>query len=103
MQRFDCLSASCPLLGPHLLEASAGTGKTFAVEQVFVRLLMEAEIEVDQILAVTFTKAATRELKERVRSNIKKAILQLETQNIEWEYLKALPDSPRALEKLRDA
>ncbi len=69
MKRFDCLSAECPLLGPHLLEASAGTGKTFAIEHVFVRLLLEG-LSIEKVLVVTFTRAATRELKQRIRSHL---------------------------------
>ena len=103
MERFDCLSRNCSLLGPHLLEASAGTGKTFAVEQIFVRLLIETDTEVDQILAVTFTKAATRELKERIRSNIEKAIFQLSVGEIEWDYLVPFQEDRRAIERLNNA
>lgn len=77
MQRFDCLARECPLFGPHLLEASAGTGKTFSIEHIYVRLILESKedpIEVEQILAVTFTRAATRELKARIRANLEKAL-----------------------------
>ena len=55
MQRFDCLAPDCPLFGPHLIEASAGTGKTFSIEHIYVRLVLEA-IEAEEILAVTFTR-----------------------------------------------
>ena len=62
-----------------LLEASAGTGKTFAIENIVARLLIEAREDVDpitieKILVVTFTKAATRELKQRVRSTLEKNV-----------------------------
>ena len=73
MRPFDCLSVDCPLLGPHLLEASAGTGKTFAIEHIFVRLLLEG-LDVEQILVVTFTRAAVRDLKLRIRSNIERVL-----------------------------
>ena len=68
MQRFDCLSLDTDVFGYHFLEASAGTGKTFAIEHVFARLI--CSIEINQILVVTFTKAATRELKKRIRKTI---------------------------------
>lgn len=58
-----------------LLEASAGTGKTFAIENIVARLLIESEGEalpLEKILVVTFTRAATRELKNRIRSTIEK-------------------------------
>jgi len=73
MKIFDCLSPSYPLLGPHLLEASAGTGKTFAIEHIFTRLLLESSLQIEEILVVTFTRAATRELKGRIRANLEKA------------------------------
>src|SRR5580704_10888003 len=98
MQRFDCLSPESPLKGPHLLEASAGTGKTFAVEQVFVRLLLESSLDVEQILVITFTRAATRELKERVRANIEKALAQLASDKIEWAYLLPFQGQKEALQ-----
>ena len=58
-----------------LLEASAGTGKTFSIENIIVRLLIEKEqLTLDQILVVTFTKAAARDLKVRIHSNILNSI-----------------------------
>lgn len=103
MQRFNCLSVESSLKGPHLLEASAGTGKTFAVEQIFVRLLLEASLEIEEILVITFTRAATRELKERIRSNLQKALLQLQEGRIEWDYLKLFEGKKEAIQKLQDS
>lgn len=60
----------CPLDGIRLIEASAGTGKTWNICGLYLRLLLEAELEVQQILVVTFTRAATAELKSRIRSRI---------------------------------
>ena len=48
-----------PLFGSHLIEASAGTGKTFNIPRIYLRLLLERELSVDNILVMTFTKAAT--------------------------------------------
>jgi exodeoxyribonuclease V beta subunit len=59
------------------LEASAGTGKTFAIEHVVVRLLLEGQ-PLHQILVVTFTRAATRELRNRILSNIGAALAIIE-------------------------
>jgi len=58
------------LRGVHLVEASAGTGKTHAITTLVVRAVLEAEIEVGRILVVTFTNAATAELRERVRRRL---------------------------------
>jgi exodeoxyribonuclease V beta subunit len=71
MERFDCLAAETPLFGPHFLEASAGTGKTFAIEHIVARLILSG-VDLEQILVVTFTRAAARELKLRVRSNLER-------------------------------
>ena len=51
-----------------LLEASAGTGKTYALARIFLRLVAEEGVETGKILTVTFTTAATEELRDRIRS-----------------------------------
>lgn len=58
-----------PLKGRFLIEASAGTGKTFSLIRFIVRLIMEGEtpVKINEILAVTFTVAATAELKKRLK------------------------------------
>lgn len=61
---------SVPLTGQHLIEASAGTGKTYTIASLYLRLLLERELTVDQILIVTFTNAATEELRERIRQRL---------------------------------
>ena len=61
-------AARSPLsAGTTLLEASAGTGKTYTLTAIFLRLIATEGLEVRQILVSTFTEAATRELKERIR------------------------------------
>jgi exodeoxyribonuclease V beta subunit len=59
-----------PLGGVQLIEASAGTGKTWAICGLYMRLLLEQRHTVQQILVVTFTNAATAELRERVRKRL---------------------------------
>ena len=59
--------------GPLLLEASAGTGKTYSIAHLFVRLVVERGMPVDRILVVTFTEAATAELRDRVRLRLRDA------------------------------
>ena len=68
LQPFDLLNA--PLEGINLIEASAGTGKTYTIEGLFVRLVLEKQLQIDQILVLTFTNAATEELKERIRNKL---------------------------------
>ena len=53
--------------GRTLIEASAGSGKTRAITTLVARLLVEQDLAIERILVVTFTKAATAELRERVR------------------------------------
>lgn len=69
---FDLLN--CPLDRTNLIEASAGTGKTYALSGLYLRLLLEQELTVPQILVVTFTEAATEELKDRIRDKLRQAL-----------------------------
>lgn len=59
-----------PLHGVRLIEASAGTGKTFTLATLFTRLVVERRLRIGQILAVTFTEAATQELRRRIRERL---------------------------------
>ncbi|OGV34998.1 MAG: hypothetical protein A2020_10710 [Lentisphaerae bacterium GWF2_45_14] len=69
MKNFGKLNVlSIPLDGRNLVEASAGTGKTFAISNIYLRLVAEKDFDVNSILVVTFTEAATKELKERIRA-----------------------------------
>jgi len=79
-----------PLRGCLLLEASAGTGKTYTLALLFLRLLLEQGLAVDQILVVTFTRAATGELRDRIRRRIRQALLALEQGKSEDPLLQAL-------------
>jgi len=59
-----------PLDGVHLIEASAGTGKTFTLATLFTRLLVERGLKVSEILTVTYTEAAAQELRKRIRERL---------------------------------
>lgn len=65
-------------LGVTRLEASAGTGKTFALAGIFLRLLVVEKIPASDILVVTFTEAATAELRDRIRCRLAEALHALE-------------------------
>jgi len=67
------LALALPLQGRQWIEASAGTGKTFTLSLLVLRLLLEREVPLPNILAVTFTKAASQELKIKIRAQIKLA------------------------------
>lgn len=78
MDRFD-LFAPLPEPGSTtVLEASAGTGKTFALAGLVTRYLAETDATLDDILVITFNRAASLELRERVRDQIFQAVCALE-------------------------
>ena len=56
--------------GTTVLEASAGTGKTYAIASLAARYLAEGEVELSQLLLVTFGRMATNELRLRVRARL---------------------------------
>ncbi|MFP5383828.1 MAG: UvrD-helicase domain-containing protein, partial [Gammaproteobacteria bacterium] len=66
------------LSGQQLIEASAGTGKTHAIANLFLRLVLEHGLRAEQVLVVTFTKAATDELRGRIRQRLADALQKLE-------------------------
>lgn len=93
----DC--ATGPLLaGVNLVEASAGTGKTYAISMLVLRSIAEKNIPIERILVVTFTKAATEELKSRVRERLVQARDLLE----KGDFVEADPTMARWLESVSD-
>ncbi|MBW1804503.1 MAG: UvrD-helicase domain-containing protein, partial [Deltaproteobacteria bacterium] len=69
---FDLLNS--PLEGTRLIEASAGTGKTYALSGLVLRLILEKNLSIKEILVVTFTEAATQELKDRIRHRLREGL-----------------------------
>jgi exodeoxyribonuclease V beta subunit len=102
-QNFDL--ASTPIEdGITLIEASAGTGKTYCLAGLVVRLLVERPIKVGQILVVTFTNAAANELSSRVREAIHLAHDAISGRQMPTEpWLATLSEKPLAAERLRAA
>lgn len=72
IEMFDPLQM--PLSGVHSIAASAGTGKTFTITTLYLRLLLEGGCSADQILVTTFTEAATSELRDRLRGRLNEAL-----------------------------
>ncbi len=70
---------SVPIQGTNLIEASAGTGKTYGIAALFTRLIVLEKMPVDKVLVVTFTKAATAELKTRLRARLDEVLQALES------------------------
>ncbi len=107
IQPFDLMHA--PLTGVCLIEASAGTGKTYTIGGLYLRLILEKGLSADQILVVTFTKAATAELKDRIRNKLIQARDALKTGKPDdgdpdvQELIRGLVDPVPALERIRTA
>ncbi len=61
-----------PLTGIHLIEASAGTGKTYSITRLVAKILLEHESveSISQVLVMTFTKAAAQELRARINAHL---------------------------------
>ena len=75
MSRIPSFTPTSPLLpGATLIEASAGTGKTYQITNLVLRLVAEQELALDEILVVTFTKAATADLRGRIRERLSQAV-----------------------------
>jgi len=83
VNEFDVLTA--PLSGVHLVEANAGTGKTWNIEALVVRLLIDKRLEPSQVLVVTFTDAAAQELRERILKRINEVFEVLTASKYEGE------------------
>lgn len=82
MEQHPALAAyKSPLQGIQLIEASAGTGKTWTLSALFARLIVEKKQSVDQILAITFTKAAAAELRDRIRKRLLELSYHLDDEN----------------------
>lgn len=102
VRRFETLTA--PLAGTVLIDASAGTGKTYTIAALVVRLLLERGLELQDILVVTFTEAAAEDLRGRIRQGVRKAALAFENGDSEDAFLRGLlaawPEHARAAARL---
>ena len=78
MDRFDLLGPLPDQGSTIVLEASAGTGKTFALAGLVTRYLAQTDATLDEMLLITFNRAASRELRERVRDQIVAAVAALD-------------------------
>ncbi len=104
LPQFDLINT--PLNGHILIEASAGTGKTYTISRLFLRLLLEKEYPPASILVVTFTEAAASELKERIYSITKEALKAYSTGLSDDPFLQSLItriDSEKACRLLQEA
>ena len=63
-------AVTLPLTGHHLIEASAGTGKTWTLTGVMLRLIVQAGQPCEKIIATTFTRSAAAEMRQRIRERL---------------------------------
>lgn len=105
VQTFDPLEAK--LQGISLIEASAGTGKTYNIEILLIRLILEKKLDINRILAVTFTEAATEELRTRIRQRLHAALSAFESNFSDdallMEIVKRHPEPDEAVRRLSNA
>lgn len=105
---FDAASAVLNR-GVNVVEASAGTGKTYAIAMLVLRFVVEFEVEVERLLVVSYTRAATEELRARIRNRLLEARNQLADppricdDSALLEYLGSLPNKQLAIARLEIA
>ncbi len=93
-----------PLHGVHLIEASAGTGKTYNITRIYLRMLLHRQLPLDNILVMTFTRAATEELRARIADELRNALLNWDSLIHDDDFYRALagdmPDSDTGAQAL---
>ena len=99
-----------PIKSRLLIEANAGTGKTYTIVGIFVRLLIEKKVTVDEILVVTFTRKATAELRGRILTRLRNCLSVLTGRNENAdddeflnEFLIRIEDRSDAINRLKAA
>jgi len=109
-QYHDFNPATVELQGSNLIEASAGTGKTYSIAILLLRLILEKHISVKEILMVTFTKAAVAELQERIRLFVRTAHKASQGKEVKDDNIQALVQNaiatnglPAVKQQLKDA
>ncbi|MBM4267538.1 MAG: exodeoxyribonuclease V subunit beta [Deltaproteobacteria bacterium] len=103
----ESLVFSVPLRGVRAVEASAGTGKTWTITGLYLRLLLETGLAPDRILVVTYTLAATDELRSRIRALLLRAREAFEEGETQDDLCRALldrhPDRAQASRRIENA
>lgn len=62
-----------------MIEANAGTGKTYTIEGLYIRLILEKKVDLRQVLVVTFTRKATAELQSRILEKMRMVVKYLKS------------------------
>ena len=96
--------------GINLVEASAGTGKTYNITSLYIRAIVERDVAVSKLLVVTYTEAATKELKDRLLERIRQSISVLKAGEVSdqsdqflVDLLDKVDDTDEAVERLQRA
>lgn len=79
-----------PISGISLVEAGAGTGKTYTIASLYIRIILEKGLMPSRILVLTYTEAATSELKSRLRARIKDCISVLSGKDSKDPFLQSI-------------
>ncbi len=87
--------------GHKVIDASAGTGKTFTIERIVIELLLTGAAQINQILVVTFTEKATAELRARIRATVEDVLSGRSAQSARPSELRRLGGEER--ERLKSA
>ncbi len=99
--------ARSPLDGFNFIDASAGTGKTYTICGLVLRLLLEKDLPIEQILVVTYTEAATEDLRDRIRLKLHQALETISNppgdDEFLQEYLADIKDSSQAALRISQA
>ncbi|TRO66959.1 UvrD-helicase domain-containing protein [Christiangramia sabulilitoris] len=107
MENFNPLDkTTVKLEGSNLVEASAGTGKTYSIGLLVLRLLLEKDLKISQILMVTFTNQAVAELAARIRKFLLLGIKAAESKEVEKpiaQLIATYPDKDLVISKLKEA
>ncbi len=108
MREFD-ITGPMPSPGVTVLEASAGTGKTWTIAALVARYVAEGHVALDDMLVVTFGRAASQELRDKVRARLVEAERALADQDDRGDVLLKLllavdePERLARLQRLREA
>lgn len=91
-KQFDVKTVELQDGSSNLVEASAGTGKTYSIAILVLRLILEKKVPIEEILMVTFTTAAVAELQERVRKFVRDAYRYSTEEEIDDEVIRDIVD-----------
>jgi exodeoxyribonuclease V beta subunit len=82
-----------------LIEASAGTGKTYTISGLVLRLVLEKQLAIEEILVTTYTELAMAELRERIRDLLFQVLTAFQTGQSEDELIQPLLSQYRSDEQ----